>query len=203
VGGELAGARRAIRRRARAAREAMGPGERRGASTRVTRALLRLDAVRSARVVMAYAAFRGEVDLSAFVEELLASGVRVVLPRTLVEERRLEPYPVGNLDELEPGAYGIPEPPARGKPVPPALIDVVIVPGVAFDPRGNRLGYGAGYYDRFLSTIPPHTVAVAPAFEVQVVEGIPARPDDVPVDVIVTETRVIMTERGKFAAARG
>lgn len=121
------------------------------------------------------------------IRRALASGKRVVLPK--VKGKELELFEIRNLDsDVSPGAWGIPEP--RGS----ALVrldelDVIIVPGAAFDARGNRLGYGAGFYDKLLSAFKKLTIAVA--FEEQIVPKVPADPHDVPVQKIVTEKRII------------
>ena len=100
---------------------------------------------------------------------------------------------VGSLAELEPGFKGILEPRTR-MPVDPSTADVVIVPGVAFDARGNRLGYGGGFYDSFLSEC-GDVPRIGVCFEVQVVDEVPVAEHDLPVDVIVTESRTIEATR--------
>jgi len=141
----------ALRRRFLEARRALG---RRSVvlGDEVQRALLDDDVFRRAGSVMIYLAFRGEVPTGLVLEAALAQGKVVAAPVTLKEERRLVPLRLEGLAaELRPGAYGILEPePSLCRPVPPEDIDLVVVPGVAFDARGGRLGYGGGYYDRFL-----------------------------------------------------
>jgi 5-formyltetrahydrofolate cyclo-ligase len=90
------------------------------------------------------------------------------------------------------GYMGIAEPDASIlHRVDPLEIDMVVVPGVAFDMARNRIGYGGGYYDRFLCTLRPDCLKVAVAFELQVFDSIPAASYDIPVDIIVTEERII------------
>jgi 5-formyltetrahydrofolate cyclo-ligase len=92
--------------------------------------------------------------------------------------------------QLRPGMWGIPEPdPARAPTVAPAEVEFVLVPGVAFDPRGGRLGYGGGYYDRLLTAVATDTPRVAAAFEVQMVDEVPMAPGDQRVDRVITEVR--------------
>ncbi|MFZ5634477.1 MAG: 5-formyltetrahydrofolate cyclo-ligase [Bacillota bacterium] len=145
------------------------------------------------RSLMVYVDFRNEVQTGILIARALAGGKRVSVPITDVRGKKLTPsrllaYP----EDLAPGAWGIPEPgPECVRPVDPAELDLVIVPGVAFDVRGNRLGYGGGFYDRFLPRTRPGTVYLAPAFEVQVVDDVFPGPHDVPVHIIVTEEKTI------------
>jgi 5-formyltetrahydrofolate cyclo-ligase len=117
--------------------------------------------------------------------------VAVALPR-VVGPRLLEARHVTDPDaDLEPGAWGIPEP-RKGLPaVPPRQIDAVVVPGAAFSVAGARCGYGGGFYDTYLPELRPGTPRVALAFETQIVDALPSAPHDLRVDTIVTETRVI------------
>jgi len=144
-----------------------------------------------ARHVMAYASMGDELDTWGLMAELLRRGVCVYLPRVL-KERRMAALKVTELNALEKGAFGVmaprhseemaDEPPTQ--PLP--MLDVVIVPGLAFDRAGFRLGYGAGYYDRFLPGGRARTIGLA--FDCQVLDAMPHAAWDVPVDVIVTET---------------
>jgi 5-formyltetrahydrofolate cyclo-ligase len=99
------------------------------------------------------------------------------------------PVAVTSLDEgIAPGRHGLREP-VGGTVIDPKDLGVVIVPGLAFDERGNRLGRGGGFYDRFLATTPAFRIGVC--FEVQLASSVPAGPLDVPMDAVVTERRVI------------
>lgn len=197
----------ALRARMRAARDRLDERERRIASERICRHLLAHPLVRSRMkadredgrtpVLLAFRAIRSEPDPSAFVREAWACGMRVLFPRVDREAGRLTLHAVNSEAELEPGAWGIPEPradaPVWDVRVPP---DLVLVPGLAFDLSGGRLGYGRGFYDRLLAewkspalgtssaTVP---LLVAPVFEVALVERVPCEPHDVKVDLIVTE----------------
>ncbi len=151
------------------------------------------DPYRKAKSLMVYADFRNEVRTGGLIIRALEAGKKVSVPITDVREKKLTPsrllaYP----DDLAPGAWGIPEPrPGCVRPVDPGELDLVVVPGVAFDARGNRLGYGGGFYDRFLPRTRPGAVYIAPAFEVQLVEDVFPGPHDVPVHIVVTEKRII------------
>jgi len=108
----------------------------------------------------------------------------------------LRPLRIRNLDsDIEPGYHGIPEPRDHCSSVTVESIEWVLVPGVAFDPSGRRLGYGGGYYDRLLPLLCGEAPRVAGAFEAQLVDSVPAAPHDVGVDCIVTERRLLTVVR--------
>lgn len=173
-----------------AARAAV-PGEQRAAaSAAVRRRLEDLPELRAARAVLAYAAFGAEVDLDPWLQTLLAAGTGVFLP--WVEGPRLGIARVCDLEaDLVPAWRGVREPRAIGRrPARPDRLDAVVIPGVAFDRSGCRLGYGGGHFDRLLAMLRPGTPAVGVAFEIQIVPGVPTAAHDRPVDVVVTERAV-------------
>jgi len=147
------------------------------------------------QTIMFFLSFRSEVETREMVEDNLARGNRVLVPKSLPEERKLIPSQLLDFEkDLAPGAYDIPEPrPEALRPVNPEHIDLLIVPGVAFDLQGNRLGYGGGYYDRFFERLRPGVPLVALAFELQIVRQVPVEPWDRRMDWLVTEKRVIQT----------
>jgi len=156
--------------------------------------ILILSEFASATTIVFYAAFRSEVGTRTLMEESLMSKKRVVLPKVNTAMHTLMLYEVKHLDELTPGHMGIPEPPQmdeRFAGIDDA--DLVVIPGAGFDCTGNRLGYGAGYYDSLLSQRTKKIPVIALAYEEQIVDAIPAEPHDVKVDMIVTDKRVIRT----------
>jgi 5-formyltetrahydrofolate cyclo-ligase len=191
-------AKAALRRTVLARRDALDPASRARLSRSALARLQALDAFRAARAVLGFASFGSELDTRPFLEEVLASGRTLVLPRVDREARRLVLFRVARLEtDLRPGVWGIPEPdPARCGPAAPAEIDFILMPGVAFDPDGGRLGYGAGYYDRLLASWPsrlPPLVAVA--FELQIVPAVPVLAGDHRVDLVVTDSRTYSRRR--------
>jgi 5-formyltetrahydrofolate cyclo-ligase len=182
-----------LRHRVLARRDALEPAERARLSAAIVARLSALDAVRRARTVLAYAPFGSEPDTWPLLRAVLAEGRALLLPRVDRAARRLVLHRVTDLEaDLAPGTWGILEPiPARCPVVLPPAADVVLVPGVAFDRSGGRLGYGGGYYDRLLAAWPPpRPPLVAPAFELQVVAQVPLLPGDHRVDRVVTESYV-------------
>ena len=171
-------------------RDALDAGARAALSRTILREISGLDVYRRGGVVLAYAGFGSEMQTDAFLRHSLNEGKTLLLPRVNRQERLLEVYEVGDLaQDLEAGTWGIREPrPDRCAPAAPRVVDFVLVPGLAFDPHGGRLGYGAGFYDKLLSGgVSPQAWLVAGAFEAQMVEEVPLNEDDVPVDVVVTE----------------
>jgi 5-formyltetrahydrofolate cyclo-ligase len=141
-----------------------------------------------------YASFRSEVETLSMMRESLKMGKRIVLPKVDKERHRLRLYEIKDINELSEGYMGIPEPlPDDERLVPLDDIDLVVIPGAAFDYSCNRLGYGAGYYDIVLSERKKKMPVVALAYEEQIVGSIPAEMHDVKVDMIVTDKRVIKT----------
>lgn len=167
---------------------------RRAKSRAIAQALRRLHLYQKARVVMCYVAIDGEVETRAILEQALADGKRVAVPRAFSRGCRLVAAEVKNLRrELKPrGPWKIPQPSSRkGHAISPERLDLVIVPGVAFDRRGQRLGRGMGYFDRFLSRVPASVPRVGLAFRFQLLKEIPLESHDQPVDRVITEKAVV------------
>ena len=156
-----------------------------------------LRAAQVARGVLSYMAFGSELDLDELHRELLLQGRLLVAPRVPAQGRVLELRQVADLkQDLAPSRWGIPEPlPERCPLVDPAQIDLVLVPGVAFDRWGNRLGYGAGFYDRLFQRLPPSALRVACVHDALLVDRVPAEPHDVPVDLLLTESMALVCQR--------
>jgi len=184
-----------IRKEALDARLTLSPAEVTRKSALITARLLALAEYRRAVVVMTYVDFRNEVQTKEFIRQSLAHGKKVAVPVTDLSNKRLVPSLLINYPEdLAPGAWGILEPaPGCLRPLDPEEIDLVLVPGVAFDEKGNRLGYGGGFYDRFLPQTRPDTFHAAPAFELQIRPQVYPGSHDCPVHCLVTEERVIYT----------
>ena len=181
-----------LRRRILAQRDALDPETHARLSAAIFDRIGAMPVVRAAHGVLAYVSFGSEPLTLPFLRAVLESGRTLALPRIDRATRQLALYRVDDLDEqLEPGPWGILEPmPLRCRPAEAGELDLVLMPGVAFDPRGGRVGYGAGYYDRLLAGWPaPRPGLVAGAFDLQVVPEVPVLPDDHRVDHVVTESR--------------
>lgn len=161
----------------------------RTASRRIAHRLFGLEALILAERIGLYAAFQKEVETAELFAKANALRKEIYYPKVDRKQNRLRYYRVHALSELQPGFAGILEP-ARGHPLTNLdYLDGLVVPGIVFDKRGHRLGFGGGYYDRLLAGY--HGRKVALAFDFQLVESLPATVWDERVDVIITEERII------------
>ncbi len=191
------GAKAALRRAVLLRRDAL-PGEERALlSARIVTTILDLPTYQEADVVLAYASFGTELQTDELLRRVLADGKTLVLPR--VERGGLGLYEVRDLaGDLAPGTWGIREPePDRCPRADTGGVGFALIPGVAFDRRARRLGYGGGFYDRLLAGgLPEGPPLVSGAFEVQILDEVPTDPHDAPVDVVVTEKEVYARDGG-------
>jgi 5-formyltetrahydrofolate cyclo-ligase len=182
---------KAIRQNVLAERDRMPPEDRGGKSRLIEERLFALSEFVRSQAILFFASFRSEVETAPMIRRALESGKRVFLPR--VNGATLDLCEIRDPDrDVAPGAWDIPEPKTAASSTP-GVIDLIIVPGAAFDTQGNRVGYGAGFYDKLLSELKKPTVALA--YEMQIVPAVPVSPHDVPVAKIITETRVITAKR--------
>lgn len=146
--------------------------------------------LRGSERVMLYMPFRGELDTLILARWLLEQGGEIALPLTDKHTRKLTPALVSSLAALQPAAYGILEPaPGSYEVVEPASLQAVIVPGAAFDRAGYRIGYGGGYYDRFLPLVSAECLTIGYGYDWQLVERIAPDPWDHELRYIVTDQR--------------
>jgi 5-formyltetrahydrofolate cyclo-ligase len=157
-------------------------------SARIRDRLLSLDRFREAKSVMLYLPARGEVDTWPLLDHFWARGGEILLPRCCENAAGImEAYAVTSRDDLGPGCFGLIEPQAkRARKVRVPEPEVILVPALAFDRRGYRLGFGGGYYDRFLPTLSCSPLLIGPAYAFQILKSIPVEPWDRPVEMIAT-----------------
>jgi 5-formyltetrahydrofolate cyclo-ligase len=173
-----------IREAARARRSGLSPGEIREKSRSICTEVLRL--VDGEDPVMVYASKPPEVRTEELITGLLSRGTRVVVPIIERETCSLRLSYITRLSCLIPGTFSVPEPIGNELPACPEEVRTVVVPVIAYDRTGHRLGYGAGYYDRFLAAH-PHLRKIGVAFSCQEAAAIPADTNDIGMDFIVTE----------------
>lgn len=179
-----------LRTRMRALRKAL-PREVRAAKAALVRdRVIALPEFAAARVVSSFLAVRGEIDPAPIAEAALAAGKTVVLPRVDYEENGLVLHRWQPGDALEESGFGVPEPLPEAPRVVPDEVDFVIVPALAIDERGHRVGYGKGFYDRLLPQM-PSAVRCAIAYDFQLLAEVPDIEGDVPVQIVVTEKTVL------------
>lgn len=196
---DLENTRQRLRRQALARRDDLAPGERIGRSERITCALLAHPVFAACTTCCLYCSFRSEVATGPLLRACLQAGKTVGVPLTQPAVSRLRMVRITDPDhDLEPGYLGIAEPRrelVEQAALDHATIDLVILPGAAFDREGQRLGYGGGFYDRFLAREAPRALRVGLGFAVQVVERLPVLPHDMPMDLLFTEDEVLTWRR--------
>lgn len=179
----------ALRAAALAARRQLAADERARASEAVVDRLVELRELRDVETVLLYAGMVDEVDLAGLVAPLHRRKVRTLFPRVRGDE--LELVAASDLRTLQLGYRGIQEP--AGAVIVPDVVDAAMIPGVAFDPHGGRLGQGGGHYDRLLPRLPDWCTRIGVCFACQVVPAVPQAMHDEPVDVVITERAVYRT----------
>ena len=186
-------------------RRALGRDELVELSSRVARNLSTVREFAEAGTIASYVAKTDEVQTAPIIERSLRQGRRVIVPRTESSPKRLLFFEIRSLGELSPGNFGVLEPLSRTGPYPAPVplneSDAILVPLVAWDDRGNRIGYGKGYFDSELRSRGSAT-AIGLALEAQRVERVPATERDVRLDVVVTERRVLRFTEGESGSLR-
>jgi 5-formyltetrahydrofolate cyclo-ligase len=182
---------RRARRRSLAARDTLPEAERARRSAAVCARAARLPELQAASGLFLFAAFRSEVDTGPLIAWALEHGKAVCVPRVL-GPAVMEAYRITDPStDLAPGAWGIPEPSDDLEPADPKELDAAVVPGSVFDAAGRRCGYGGGFYDAYLPRLREGVPRIGLAFELQLVDELPCEPHDLPVHVVVTESRVL------------
>ncbi len=168
-------------------------------SCSITEQLLQMDLLLQAATVFVYVDFRSEVKTRSLIQQMQGLGIKVIVPVTLLRERDLLPVQITSLkDDLSPGYASILEPVEAIRDtncVSPESIDIIILPGSVFDECGGRMGYGGGFYDRFVSQKAPQAHRIGICYELQLVTKAPLQDHDERMDMIVTEKRIIKALR--------
>lgn len=157
--------------------------------------LTALEAFDLAAIVMLYLPLTGKIDITPAAIRCFSRGQTVCVPKVDWQRRDMQPVEVCSLDDrvLETDEHGV-RCPRDARPVMPGMIDVVVVPGLAFDSQGRRLGRGGGYYDRFLKRLRPNVTTIGLAFDWQIIDEVPAASHDIAVDIVVSDRRVTMAK---------
>ena len=161
----------------------MTEDEIRQASAKLAELFLASDAYKSAKTIYSYLPYNQEVRTVPMLEQALRDGKRVAVPKVYGEEMRF--IYISDLTQVEKGYAGIPEPVAD-EPVANDPTALVLMPGLAFDREGHRIGYGGGFYDRFLAAEPNHPT-IALCYPFQIVDDLPTEEFDIPVDCVLYE----------------
>ncbi|MCL7488183.1 MAG: 5-formyltetrahydrofolate cyclo-ligase [Desulfobulbaceae bacterium] len=192
-----------MRRQTLARRDSMPLHERAGKSLSISSRVMAIPEITDAGTILVYMHFRSEVQTTELINRILAAGKYLAIPRTLPATLQLAAVGITDPDtQTAPGYRGIPEPLpllAKQASCDPQIIDAVVVPGSVFDRFGGRLGYGGGFYDRFLATAAPGAARVGLAFELQMVDRVPVEPHDQLMDFVVTEENIYHCRRNRHA----
>lgn len=161
-------------------------------SQAICRTLISTPEFITARVIMVYLDARGEVRTDGIIRYCWDNGKRVAVPVCVPKTHQLLASELMSFNELQNGFYNIREPKQEYiRLISPDQLDLIIVPAVAYDRRGYRIGYGGGYYDRFLSSISRTMPLVGIAFDLQIIEAVPVEDFDIPVNMVITESGII------------
>lgn len=146
-----------------------------------------------AKAIMAYASFRNEVDTMPIIERCLKSDKKVFLPLADRTSKNLFVYKINDFSKnTNIGSFGIPEPKKECEKITIFdEIDICLIPGIAFDCLGNRIGWGMGYYDSFLKNLPQKTAKYGLGYDFQLVEPFETTGKDVPIDALITESKTL------------
>lgn len=156
-------------------------------SAAIREKLENLSEFRSSQKIMAYVSTEEEVDTRELIRDCFAKNQTVYIPK--VDRNELKIMPVNKWEVLEPGAYSILEPMLNtGEEADPMDLDLILVPGIAFDKKGHRIGYGGGFYDKVLKKTP--AIRVGLCFDEQLVDEIPNEPHDVPMNIVITDSKI-------------
>jgi 5-formyltetrahydrofolate cyclo-ligase len=180
-----------LRQQMREHLQAMSEEDRRVASNAACARLVRREAFRHASTMMLYMSVTGEIDATPAAIRAYQLGRTVCVPRFDWDRGWTRVVEVTTFDDhyLETDEHGV-RPPRGGRLIVPETVDLVVVPGLAFDARGHRLGRGDGYYDRFLARLPHTTTTIGLCFDSQIVDNVPVDETDRGVDLVVTDRRV-------------
>jgi len=194
-------AKRTMRKEAQRRRRSLPPDLRTIYSALATDRLTRLASYQRSGVVMAFASFGDEIDTGPLLRQVIADGKLLVLPAVVLGQHDLELRLVPDLTLLRSGKWGIPEPAPGAATVGPGDLELIVVPGLAFDELGFRVGYGGGYYDRLLRRVrrraKANAVACGLGFECQVWQAVPAGPRDQTLDCLTTDAGVRWFGQGR------
>jgi len=183
-----------LRRHILSQRDQLGTEKRQALSRQICSAFLDLPELGQVTSIFIYVNFRSEVETMPLIRRLLQGDTIVTVPWTDQAHHALEVIRISDPDtDLAPGYCNIPEPvPAQRTTMrfDPRQLDMVIVPGSVFDRHGGRMGYGGGYYDRFLACDAPQAMRVALAFDLQLVDHLCLKPHDQPMDILITESGI-------------
>jgi len=185
------------RNRAQTIRDSIPLREKKVLDTAISKNLFTWDIYQKAQYIFCYVSFRSEINTFPIIKYMLQNNKVVTVPKINSKTGTMRAFILTDLAKnLSPGEYGILEPLSSCKEADYSKIDLIISPGLAFTPKGERLGYGGGYYDRFLQKNAGVPIC-ALSYDRLVIGHLPVKNNDVPVDYLITESRLIQTHKEK------
>ncbi|WP_459479952.1 5-formyltetrahydrofolate cyclo-ligase [Clostridium saccharoperbutylacetonicum] len=173
-------------------RQVMDAIEKEKADNKITDEFLKTDYYKKAEKIFIYVSYDSEINTKGIINRALSDNKKIYVPRTDFKTKNMDAVEIISLDELMENSYGILEPSIEKTSINPNNIDLIVVPGVAFDRNGGRMGYGAGFYDRYFKKLSNDKIKkLVLAYDLQVVAEVPMEECDVPVDYIITEKEFI------------
>lgn len=150
---------------------------------------------KNAEKIFIYISYSSEINTIEIINRALNDGKEIFVPRTVFKTKAMDAVKITSLENLKKDRYGIPEPEEDAPHINPDKLDLIVAPGVAFDNRGGRIGYGAGYYDRYFKKISNERSniikKIALAYNFQVIDNVPMDEQDVKIDCIITEKHIL------------
>ena len=180
-----------IRKEILSIRNNMNQQEKQKSDTLIKESFLESDYYKNSKNIFIYISYSSEIDTKDIINTALNEGKSVFVPRTVFQTKVMDAVRIKSLDNLKKDKYGILEPSEDEPYLNPDDLDLIVVPGVAFDREGGRTGYGAGYYDRYFKKLNKKISKVALAYDFQIINNVPMNNEDVRVDCIITEKEII------------
>lgn len=184
-----------LRKRILDIRNSMLQDEKKKKDNTIRNKFLESDYYKASQNIFIYVSYSSEIDTIEIINKALIDGKRIFVPRTVFKNKLMDAVRIYSLDNMKKDRYGILEPGQENSCINPDKLDLIVVPGVAFDREGGRTGYGAGYYDRYFKKISDERKKeikkVALAYDFQIVDKVPMDKQDVRIDCIITEREII------------
>lgn len=144
------------------------------------------DYYKNSKNIFIFVSYNDEVDTHRIIRKALEDKKTISVPKVISQDEGMVAIEIHSLNDLEPGSYGILEPKKHCKVVDPKTIDLAVIPGLAFDLNGGRIGYGGGFYDRFLMCVSDNCNKIALGYDFQIVKCVPMEPNDIRINGVIT-----------------
>lgn len=157
--------------------------------------LINSEVYKKANTIFAFVSFKSEVDTHKIIKYAIEDKKTICVPRIESKQKGMEIFKIDGFEQLKKGYFGILEPLESCPAIDSKELDLILIPGVAFDRQGGRVGYGAAFYDRFLSSLNKKVHKIALAYQIQVLNNIPMDEHDVRIDGVITEEEIIISHK--------